>query len=135
MRPKGEMDKTLFPLFIKYVILPCYPNVQKDTIHVESARKIKGPLIIKTDTGPGRLSKDEAHIWFWEELMKKGVHILLGLPNKTECTQEMDQGFTELKPACDKSTIQVAAKKMAACVAARKKMKAWQESAKQSAIS
>ncbi len=40
----------------------------------------------------------------------------------------MDQGFTKVKLTCDASTVHVAAKKMAACVAARKKMKAKQQS-------
>ncbi len=37
---------------------------------------------------------------------------MLGLPNGTESTQ-MDQGFTKFKPALDKSTVQVAAIKVA----------------------
>ncbi len=32
MRPKGFMDKSLYPLFINEVILKCYPNVQKETV-------------------------------------------------------------------------------------------------------
>ncbi len=41
---------------------------------------------------------------------------------------KMDQGFTKVKLTCDASTVHVAAKKMAACVAARKKMKVLQQS-------
>ncbi len=47
--------------------------------------------------------------------MEKGVHIGLGLPNGTESTQEMDQGFTEYKPATDESTVCVAAKNGKTC--------------------
>ncbi len=57
MRPKGGMDKTLFPLFLDNVILPCYPYIQKETVCNETGRKIKGPLFLKTDTGPGCLCK------------------------------------------------------------------------------
>ncbi len=107
------MDKTLFPLFVNEVILKCYPYVQPETVRDADGRKIKGTLVIKTDTGPGRLCKDIEHVEFCEDLLNKGVHIMLGLPNGTESTQEMDQGFTELKPATDKSTVRVAAMKMA----------------------
>ena len=40
------------------------------------------------------------------------VHILLWLPNGTSCTAEMDQLFGKLKPACSKSALCVASKKM-----------------------
>ncbi len=78
-------------------------------------------------SSPGHLSKDKEHLKFREKLMEMGVHIFLGLPHGTKGTQEMDQGFTEFKPACNASTVHVAAKKMAAHVAARKKMKAKQQ--------
>ncbi len=64
-----------------------------------------------------------AHVKFRQDLFEKGVHILLGLPNGTEATQEMDQGFAQFKPATDKSTVQIAAMKMATRVEARKKMR------------
>ncbi len=93
MWPKGGMDKPLFPLFIKNVILPCNPNLQKETVRCPSkGRKIKGPFILKTDTGPGCLSRDEEHLKFKEELMEMGVHILLDLPDGTESIQEMEDG-------------------------------------------
>ena len=114
----------MFPFFIENVILPCYPGLQKETVRdPTTGRKIKGPLFIKTDTGPGRLSNELNHINYREQLMERGAHIGLGLPNGTECTQEMDQGYAQFKPACFESTLRVAAKKMAARVTARKKMK------------
>jgi len=42
----------------------------------------------------------------------KGVHILLSLPNATACTAEMDQLFERFNPACGKSALRVASKKM-----------------------
>ncbi len=73
---------------------------------------ISGPLIIKTDAGPGRLSKEASSIEFREQMVAKGVHILLSLPNATACTAEMDQLFEMFKPACGKSALRVASKKM-----------------------
>jgi len=41
-----------------------------------------------------------------------GVHILLSLQIATACTAEMDQLFNRFKPACGKSALRVASKKM-----------------------
>ncbi len=84
---------------------------------------IAGPLFIKIDTGPGRLSKELLHVKFMDKIYNKGVDIGHGHPNGTEATQEMDQGYFEFKPACNKSTIQVAAMKMALWVKAQKIMR------------
>ncbi len=45
-------------------------------------------------------------------MVAKGMHILLSLPNATACTAEMDQLFERFKPACGKSALRVASKKM-----------------------
>ena len=45
-----------------------------------------GPLILKTDAGPGRLSKDAESWEFREQMHDKGLVILLGLPNGTAAT-------------------------------------------------
>ena len=82
---------------------------------------ITGPLILKTDAGPGRLSKEAESIEFCEKSAAEGEHILLSLPNGTECTAELDQIYSTFKPATKKSTKRVAAKKMVARVEARKK--------------
>ncbi len=42
----------------------------------------------------------------------KGMHTLLSLPNATAFTAEMDKFFKILKPACAKSALCLAAKKM-----------------------
>ncbi len=44
--PKGSMGQSLFHLFIEYVVLPQYPNIQKETIQDKDGCKIKGPIII-----------------------------------------------------------------------------------------
>ncbi len=74
--------------------------------------KIKGPLIIKTESGLGRLHSNVEHVASCQEMMEKGVNILLGLPNGTECTQEMDQGFVEFNSATAASTTLIAAMKI-----------------------
>ncbi len=67
------------------------------------------------------LSKDEEHIKALKAIFEMPVHILQGLPHGTEATQWLDQGFTEYKPACDVSTMNVDTRKIAAHVADRKK--------------
>ena len=81
---------------------------------------IAGPLVIKTDGGPGRLSRESASIEFRDEMAAMGVHIVLSLPNGTACTAEMDQLFEKFKPACSKSALRICAKKMHAIMTARK---------------
>ena len=122
VRRKGSMDTTLWSEFNEEVILPCYPNVSKKVQRCPITHKIlSGPLIIKTDAGPGRLAKEAVSWEFHEWMNERGVVILLGLPNGTSANQEMDQGYRDLKHECEKSTQRVASGKMAARVLTRKK--------------
>ena len=56
MRPKGSMDTSLFQLWVDRVLKVFYshtsPVVKCDTDN----QMIEGPLIMNTDSGPGRLS-------------------------------------------------------------------------------
>ena len=61
---------------------------------------IKGPLVDKTDAGPGRLSKEAESIEFREMMADLGVHILLSLPNGTAATAELDQLYAQYKSDC-----------------------------------
>ena len=76
---------------------------------------------MKTDAGPGRLSKEASSLDFREDMHNVGYVILLGLPNGTAATQEMDVCYGDLKRESDKSTIRVASRKMAERVKARAK--------------
>ena len=122
VRETGSMDTKLWHDLNRLVYIPCF----KDKISPEPIRDpvtqklISGPLIVKTDAGPGRLSNEADSINFRTEMAALGVHILLSLPNGTACTAEMDQLFTSFKQRCDTSTLRVAGKKMAARTAARK---------------
>ena len=108
------MDTSLWTQFNTDIIMPCYPNIANKVVRCPTTKKIlKGPVIMKTDAGPGCLSKSLENTDFREEMHKIGYVILLGLPNATAATQEMDQGYGVLKRECDKSTIRVASMKMA----------------------
>ena len=123
MRSKGSMDTSCWHDLHRTVYLSCgyrgkiSPEPVRDPI---TNKMIKGPLIIKTDSGPGRLSMEADSIEFREEMMNMGVFILLSLPNGTECQAELDQMYSEFKPRCKASAIRVAGIKMAARVKARK---------------
>ena len=73
------------------------------------------------DAGPGRLAKEASCVDFRERMHNLGLVILLGLPNATSATQEMDQGYEEFKRETDKATNRVVAKKMKERAKARKK--------------
>ena len=122
VRKKGGTDTSLWAEYNEKIIKPCYPRMSKHIVRCPRTNKLlQGPLILKTDAGPGRLSKQadswEAR-WRWHN---EGLVILLGLPNGTSATQEMDQGYAVLKRETKASTVRVARFKMAARVAARKK--------------
>ena len=122
-RPKGSMDVSLFEMFCTKVILPCYPNVLPTIEQDDDGGIIKGPLFLKVDSGPGRLSNEAMNLEFREKMWDIGFYIFLGLPNGTKCTQEMDQGYQTFKPATDISAIRVDVMKMARRVDACKKAK------------
>jgi hypothetical protein len=119
------MDTGLWHQYIRAVILPLYKGriAQVAIRHSQTNHLLAGPLIIKTDGGPGRLSRECSSIEFRDEMAAMGVHIILSLPNGTACTAEMDQLFEKFKPACSKSALRIAAKKIHARYDARQKFK------------
>ena len=122
VRRKGSMDSSMWSQFQTKIVLPCYPNIQKKIERCVLTDKIlKGPVIVKTDAGPGRLAKDAKSWEFRKKMHDQGLYIMLGLPNGTSANQEMDQGYADLKRECKASTLRVASRKLAACVAIRKK--------------
>ncbi len=78
------------------------------------------PLIAKTDGGPDCLAKEAESFEFQKEMHDRGVVILLGLPNGTSATQEMDQGYATFKPECQNSIICVTGMKLTAWVQVQK---------------
>ena len=125
VRRKGGMTTSLWRRLIEDVFLPLYPNTSRVVTRcAQTGKMVTGPLIVKTDAGPGRLSK-EAESWeFRQRMFEKGVYIMLGLPNATAATQEMDQGYAEFQPAVKRSTERVVSRKLADRVAARRKAQA-----------
>ena len=122
VRRKGGMDTSLWEMVLSELLLPLYPNTSRTVERCPVTDKIlRGPLIVKTDAGPGRLCKEAASWEFRERMWRNGVFIILGLPNGTAVNQELDQGFATFQPAVQRSTQRVVSIKLADRVLARKK--------------
>lgn len=110
VRIGGGMDEDLF---ISTVLF--YKTLYKDTIapkfEWDGDRIVKGPIAIKSDSGPGRQCKSQRSIKFRRDMHLEGVHIFPGLPNTTSCTQEMDDIFQQFKGDCDTQAQEVFARK------------------------
>ena len=103
--------------------IPCYEGkIAREPLRdLVTQKLLKGPLIIKTDAGPGRLSQEAQCITFRNKMAIKGVFILLTLPNGTSCTAKLNQMFTQFKDKTKNSTICVAGLKLTAQLTARTK--------------
>ena len=81
------MDDTLLNHYIETVIIPLYPNTMSKTAEFDpvTGKLNCGPVILKVDAGPGRIVLAQR-----EALFKRGLIIIMGLPNATSVQQEMD---------------------------------------------
>jgi len=95
---KGLMDTSLWSQFNETAILNCYPRCNKTIVRCPLTNKLlQGPVVIKTNAGPGYLAKEAASWEFRERMHDRGLIIMLDLPNGTSVTQDMDQGYTDFK--------------------------------------
>ena len=106
VRTRGGMTASLWREYVRKVIKKVYKGrLAKVPLQDPVTEKlIKGPVIAKTDGGPGRLAMEMVDIEFREELWEMGIVVLLSLPNATECEAECDRMYEDLKPACKTST-------------------------------
>ena len=93
VRSCGSMDTSLWHLLNREIYIPCFEGkISKEPIRDPVTKKlISGPLVVKTDSGPGRLSVEADSLEFRTEMAEKGVHILLSLPNATAATEEGEE--------------------------------------------
>ena len=100
VRPRGSMDESLLNQYIESVIVPLFPNMNKNAIFDPvTGRLNQGPVILKLDAGPGRIVSNAAMLNKREEFYERGLFILMGLPNATSVQQEMDQLYGPFKSA------------------------------------
>ena len=67
---------------------------------MENGKVIKGPVFLKTDSGPGRFKEDMERISFLEYMHEIGLNIIMSLPNGTNVHVELDQFFGTYKGYC-----------------------------------
>ena len=103
----GSMNDSLFCKYILDRILCLYPNITQKWVFDEEGGILSGPVLIKTDAGPGRLCANFANIEFRQKLERMGCHIILGLPNATSVSAEMDDLYREYKGCCRQKTQEV----------------------------
>jgi len=94
------MDDSLLNDYIHQVILPLYPNISKTTaFDTRTGKLLHGPVILKLDSGPGRIVASYDSILKREALAEMGLLIMSGLPNATSVQQEMDALYGAFKSA------------------------------------
>ena len=98
VKSRGSMDDSLFIEYIEKVVLPLYPNISK-TMEFDpvNGRLLRGPVILKVDSGPGRIVASEESIAKQTDFLEMGLYILMGLPNATSVQQEMDALYGAFK--------------------------------------
>ena len=100
VRSRGSMDDSLFNDYIERVVLPLYPNISKTaTFDANTGKLLCGPVILKVDSGPGRIIANMESIAKREAFRELGLLILMGLPNATSVNQEMDALYGAFKSA------------------------------------
>ncbi len=57
----------------------------------------EGPMMLKLDTGPGRIVSNYAILKKREDLFERGLIILMGLPSAKSVHQEMDMLYGPFK--------------------------------------
>ena len=110
----GSMTKDIFYEYLLKVILPLFPKCKKGkVVQDEDGKLVFSPLIVKVDTGPGRLGKHLRNLEKRKEAWDHGIMILLGLPNLTLVSQELDWLFRPFKAHCRQVTLALFGEKIA----------------------
>ena len=99
VRARGSMDDSLFNDYVERVVLPLYPNISKTAKFDGTGKLLCGPVILKVDSGPGRIVANLESIKRRDAFRELGLLILMGLPNATSVNQEMDALYGAFKSA------------------------------------
>ena len=99
VRQNGSMEEDLY-MKTCLLYLKLYPNIAP-RFEWDGDKLVRGPIMIKSDSGQGRQCKSERSIKFREDMHRLGMHMMPGLPNSTSATQEMDDVYTTFKGMTD----------------------------------
>ena len=107
------MTEDIFYEYLFTVILPFYPKCKKGkVVRDKKGNIVHSPVIVKVDTGPGRLEKHLTSVEKRRKAWELGLIILLGLPNFTSVSQELDWLFRLFKALCRQATLDLYAAKI-----------------------
>jgi hypothetical protein len=110
--PNGSTDDAIFEQFIDVVITPLYPNLAPEWKFADDGSLIEGPILIKTDGGPGRLGKTSLPARRrWAAM---GIILFPGLQNTTAASQEQDELYGPFETKIRELTDEVIQEKMKA---------------------
>ena len=113
VRKSGCTDKQLMQQIIEDVYLPLYPNFHKVVKRNNNGKLLVCPLFLKTESGQGRLVVRFSSLEFRERMQDTGVYLVLRLPNRISCTQELNQLYQEFKGKIISNTSEIFSKKLA----------------------
>ena len=77
VRKKGFMDSSRWPMFMEQVILKCFGNtVSRKILRCPvTGRMLSGPVVVKADAVPEKLTTEAASWEFWRRMFEKGMYI------------------------------------------------------------
>jgi len=104
VRSKSYMDEELFQGYILNVIVSLYPNISQKFEHDVDGNFLRGPVLIKNDGGPGRLTASMGSLDFREKLNNMGANLFLNYQNSTSVAAEMNQLYRTYKASFCTST-------------------------------
>ena len=102
----GSMNNNFFNEYLDQVVLPLFPKAKDGkVVRNKDGHLAHCPFIVKVDTGPGRLGATLTNIELRQNARKKGLILLLGLPNSTGVLQELNWLFRIFRCYCREQTL------------------------------
>ena len=83
--------------FIFICFLPLFPNRSSTIKRDDNGKLLQSPIIVKTDSGQGRLAATLDIVKIRQSMWEIGVYIVISLPNSTSVSQEMNQLYQTFK--------------------------------------
>jgi len=74
----GSMELQLFEQWLEKCIYPLYPDMSPTFVYDDDGSFVSGPVVLKIDMGPGRLSKSAENARMRRQAAKRGLIIFLG---------------------------------------------------------
>ena len=93
----GGMEAAVFDSYLDQCIYPCFPDMSPDWVFDDDGEFISGPVILKIDSGPGRIGMGAENVAMREKAAARGLFLFPGLQNTTAVSQEMDELYTDFQ--------------------------------------